>query len=361
MKILIDCHVFDQTLQGTTTYIKGLYNELIKNKEITFYFISYKSDMSKVFGHQENIVYLKYKSKNKFYRLLIDLPLIIKRNKIDYAHFQYVIPPLESCKYIVTIHDVLFLDYPEYFPFLYKFSKKILFKWSAKRANLVLTVSEFSKERIQHFFKIQSVYITPNAVDKVFFETYDKLDVAQQVALKFNFNNYFLFVSRWEPRKNHHFLLKTFVINNYYKDYNLVFIGSKAIEDSKFSTYYKNLNVDIKSKIHFLEKINFEDLLLLNRAATLSIYPSIAEGFGIPPLESIACNVPTICSYTTAMKEFDFLKNYMFNPLSESELKEKIDFALTENDFNLLKEQVQKKYNWNISAEEFIKAVSKKE
>ncbi len=116
LKIFIDCHIFDDGFQGTTTYLKGMYGVLIKDKTKQFYLAAVDVERLKtIFGTAENVHYVRYKSHGKFYRLLIDIPGIIKRNEIDYAHFQYITPPFKYCKYINTIHDLLFLDYPHYF------------------------------------------------------------------------------------------------------------------------------------------------------------------------------------------------------------------------------------------------------
>lgn len=357
IKILVDCHVFDQSLQGTTTYIKGIYKELIKNKDISFYFVTYKYDLVGVFGEDENITYLNYKFKNKFLRLLIDIPLIILKNKIDYAHFQYVVSPIKLCKYIVTIHDVLFLDYPEFFPLSYKLSKSILLKWSAKLADVLLTVSEYSKDRISEHFNVKNIQITPNAVDEIFFEEYNEIENKKNVYLKHGLKDYFLFVSRREPRKNHLTLLKTFVENEYYKDFQLVFIGTKAINDKNYDHYYNQLSNDVKAQIIELEKITFSDLLDITRAARLSIYPSVAEGFGIPPLESLACKIPTICSKTTAMLDFEFIKEFMFNPTDSTDLNNSIQKALLSDDFERLKLNVYQKYTWKNSSEVLLEII----
>jgi glycosyltransferase involved in cell wall biosynthesis len=360
LNILVDCHVFDQSLQGTTTYIKGVYLELIKDKTKNFYFVSHSYNLEEIFGKQKNVFYIKFKSKNKFYRLLIELPQIIKKHSIDYAHFQYIVPPIKRCKYIVTLHDVLFLDYPKYFSFIYKVSKKILYKLSAKYSDIVLTVSEFSKERIEHHFNLQNIYITPNAVESSFYEKYDKVFAQKQVLEKFGIQNYFLFVSRWEPRKNHHLLLKVFVEKEYYKEYNLLFLGDEAIENKEYNHYYKSLSNIIKNKVYKLNKINFQDLLLINRAAKLSIYPSIAEGFGIPPLESIACGIPTVCSNSTAMSDFNLISDCLFNPFDAIDLDDKIKIALSDLNLEEKKDKVFKKYNWSIAAKQIQNALLEK-
>src|SRR5690554_766941 len=203
-KIFADCHVFDGTFQGTTSYLKGLYSELIKTKSNIYYLASDNPEnLEKIFGRHSNVVYLKYRYKNKFLRLLRDIPSLIKKHKIDFAHFQYIVPPIKRCNYIVTIHDVLFLDFPLYFPKSYRVRNKFLFNWSAKQSDVVLTVSYYSKQRIQKHFGISEVSVTYNAIDPVFLEDYNKPEVQSYIKSAFGIENFFLFVSRFEPRKNH--------------------------------------------------------------------------------------------------------------------------------------------------------------
>ena len=362
LRIFVDCHVFDESFQGTTTYIQGLYKELIKDKNITFFFAANAiGRLQAIFGTAENISYLKYQSKNKFYRLAFDIPKLIKKHQIDYAHFQYIVSPIKYCKYIVTVHDVLFLDYPEYFPLSYRLKNKILFKWSANYSDILLTVSEYSKQKIQEHFGVKDVSITPNAVDPVFFKKYDKEKVLQEVKRKYNLNNYWLYISRWEPRKNHHALLKVFVENEYYKMYSLVLIGSQSITNPKFKTLYDGLEESVKKTIITLDKVNFEELVLLLRGATLAVYPSIAEGFGIPPLETSAAGISTVCSNTTAMSDFAFLKNRLFNPFSENDFNDKIKFGLQNQQDISIVETIQKKYSWELSAAIFREKIAPSE
>ncbi len=359
IKILVDCHVFDGNFQGTTTYIKGLYSELIQDKNYHFFFGAYNTAFLKtIFGTHENLTYVAYKSKNKFSRLLFDIPNIIKANKIDFAHFQYVVPPIKHCAYIVTIHDVLFLDFPQYFPFFYRLKNKFLFNRSAKCSDIVLSVSEYSKKQIQKHFGIEKVTVTANAVDPVYFEPFDKEAIQQEVKTKFEAANYFLYVSRWEPRKNHDSLLKVFVEKEYYKDHALVFIGDKAIENKVYNDYYSGLPEAIKAKIFTFNKVNFEDLLLIVRGADLAIYPSLAEGFGIPPLESLASGIPTICSNTTAMVDFDFLEEMQFDPYSETDLNEKIQLGLSDQNWQNRIDEMQRAYSWQKTKTDFLQALN---
>lgn len=358
MKIFVDCHVFDGNLQGTTTYLKGLYTELIKDKSKTFYLASSNPEnLKSIFKIHENVIYLSYSNKNKFFRLLFDIPKMIKQNAIDFAHFQYIVPPIKKCKYIVTVHDVLFLDYPEYFPLWYRLKNKLLFQLSAKFSEVVLTVSEYSKTQIQKNFNVDKITVTPNAVDPAFYQTYNKDEIKALVKEKFGIENYFLFVSRWEPRKNHHTLLKAFVENQFYKNYQLVFVGNHALENPMYVAYYNTLNDSIKERIILLNNIDFPNLLQITRAASIAIYPSIAEGFGIPPLEAIASEIPSICSNTSAMSDFYFMDKNLFDPNDVNDLANKITIGLHETNLSQKKQIVLQKYNWESSAKEFNNAV----
>jgi len=362
LRFFVDCHVFDGGLQGTTTYLRGLYRELIKQGNHTFYLASCDSENLKtVFGEAQNVVYVEYKSHNKFVRLLFDIPQLIKKHKIDYAHFQYIVPPIKLCKYIVTVHDVLFLDFPEYFPAGYKIKNKLLFGASAKYSDIVLTVSPYSKKQIAGHFNIADIAVTPNAVDPVFLENYNKDEAEQSVKKQYDIANYWLFVSRWEPRKNHHTLLRVFVESKYYEDYQLVFVGEKALPNKAYDDYYASLDESIKGQIKTLSKIDHASLVRLVRGAALSVYPSIAEGFGIPPLEAAAAAIPTICSNSTAMSDFKFLEDCLFDPLDREDMKAKIVHALNDKRSVQKRDYIAQHYNWEVAAAAFEEAIARKE
>ena len=253
----------------------------------------------------------------------------------------------------------MFLDFPEFFPLSYRIKNKFLFKWSAKRSDIVLTVSNYSKKQIQKHFAIDEIIITPNAVDPIFFENYDKTAVQTEVKKLFDIEDYCLFISRWEPRKNHHTLLEVFVENKFYNHFSLLFVGYKSIENKKFNDYFFTLSEQIRSKIYIFNKVDAKDLLLFLRGAKMSIYPSFAEGFGIPPLESAAAGVPVICSKSTAMSDFWFLEKTFFNPLKKEELKDKIEQVLNDTKPSNISDIIQKNYNWKISALILIQELKK--
>ena len=354
IKIFVDCHVFDYGFQGTRTYIQGLYLEFTKNKNYTFYLASNKTEILKsIFGESQNIVYLKYKSNNKLVRILIEIPTIISHHKIDFAHFQYIVPPIKKCKYIVTTHDVLFLDFPEFFPILNRIKNNFLYKQSANLADIRLTVSNYSKAKIEKHYKLKNFLVTPNAVSDVFFESYNKQEIQEEVLNKYNIKNHIVYISRWEPRKNHDLVLRAFVDLKLYHTHQLIFVGDTTFKNEIYETLYKSLESNITSQIKSFKKIDFNAMISFLRSAKAFVYPTVAEGFGIPPLEAIAAKIPTLCSNKTAMADFEFFEEFLFDPTNEEEFKFKLSTLLHTNNTERvldISKKIKSKYSWKKSA-----------
>lgn len=352
MRLLIDAHVFDGKFQGTRTYLEGLYTHMTRHQDIEFFFAAHEEQkLKEFFGEAKNIHYVHLHSESRLKRLAIEFPRIIKEYKIDYAHFQYISPLFKTCKEIVTIHDLLFMDFPQYFPSTYKIKNKYLFKRSAKRAEILLSVSEYSKDEIVRHFGIpgDKIHITFNSILPTN-ESVDGIDLKKEYGLE----KYILTVSRIEPRKNHLALLKAFVeLNLKEKGYKLVMVGYKDLSYSQFFDYYNSLDEETKEAIMFLQ-VPFNQLVSLYRNASLFVFPSYAEGFGIPPLEALAYGSSLLCSNATAMREFRLPDEMSFNPEDKEELKAKMVNMLNQpfNQANIAG-VVLSRYNWYNTANSY--------
>ena len=352
MRLLVDAHVFDGRFQGTRTYLEGLYTHLTQHKDIDFFFASTKEEQLKdIFGEADNIHYVHLNGEGRLKRLAIEFPQIIEENKIDYAHFQYISPLFKNCMEIVTVHDLLFMDFPQYFPAKYKTKNEFLFRRSAKRADVLLTVSEFSKDEIVRHFGIKgdNIHITYNSI-------LPSMDIADDIDLKkkYGLDKYILTVSRIEPRKNHLALLKAFVeLGLADQGYQLVMVGGKDLEYADFFAYYDSLSGYLKQSILFLQ-VPFSDLVALYRHASMFVFPSYGEGFGIPPIEAIAYGCPLLCSNATAMAEFGLPDEISFRPDDLEELKEKMLKQLEcPLDVSTYSGRVLSKYDWQQIADGF--------
>ena len=349
MRLLVDCHIFDGKFQGARTYLQGLYQQMVKYSDIDFYFAAQNIERLKTcFGDNRNIHYIQLKSCSGIKRLSLEFHKLIKENFIDYAHYQYISPLRKLSKEIVTIHDLLFLDYPSFFSRKYKYKNSFFFRRSARRADILLTVSEYSRNAIIKHFNIppSQIHVTPNAVlfSKL---TNDNIDVKA----KYGLDKYIITVSRIEPRKNHLALLKSFIeLKLYERGYKLVFVGEPDLTYKSFALFYLELPQNIKDFILFLS-VPYKELVELYRNASLFVFPSFAEGFGIPPLEAIENNCLVLCSNATAMAEYHFPQEMSFAPTNIDEMKRKMLFLL-DNHFPLddIKQELKKKYSWEKSA-----------
>uniref|UniRef100_UPI0025F9F362 glycosyltransferase n=1 Tax=uncultured Flavobacterium sp. TaxID=165435 RepID=UPI0025F9F362 len=225
---------------------------------------------------------------------------------------------------------------------------------------VVLTVSEYSQHKIQQHLGVQNVAITTNGISGEFYKMYDKGEVQAIVAEKFGIENYIIYISRWESRKNQDLLLRAFAESGLHKTHKLVFVGGHSFENNKYEEYFDSLSTEVKGKVADLGNVDFADVLLLLRGALLFAYPSAAEGFGIPPLEAIAADIPTISSNRTSMADFDFIDDYFFDPSNLDEFKYKLLLALKAGNNEAQQKKkftVRERFNWKQSAIAFNQAI----
>ncbi len=361
IKVFIDGYSLNKEPQGVTTYIKELYKEIaIQTSNIKFFIGCFEDDnIKKEFKDQKNISFIFYKHKSRVYRMLFEIPHCIRKEEFDFAHFQYVIPfkRSEKCKYITTIHDILFNEYPEYFSKMYRYKRNFLFYRSAKNTDFLLTVSNYSRESIKKKYQLKNknVFITPNGINESYFKDYNKKKSKIIIKEKYGFDDYILYVSRIEPRKNQELLLKTYLETKIYKtSTHLVFIGKNSIKNIKLNKLVNCLSSNQKQKIHFFENVEQTHLIEFYKAAKMFIYPSKAEGFGIPPLEAGALKIPVLCSNVTAMESFIFFNPYFFNPNDEDGFKRKFQNFYTSYksiDLNIIQDEIKTNYSWEKSAQ----------
>lgn len=358
MKLLVDAHCFDyDTSEGINTHIKGLYCELIKiANDIDFYFAACNLErIMGIFGNANNVHYIRLSSTGKVQRMLTEFPSIIKKYNIDAAHYQYTSPLIKNCFTIVTLHDILFKDYPKLFPLTYKLCRGMLFRMSAYKADMLLTVSEYSRERISHHYGIakEQIFVTQNAVSEDFFNI-DKV-AAKTFTQNQGIGKYILYVSRIEPRKSQITVLQVYdEMKLWQQGYDLVFIGRKTLPTPKFDSYLQFMESKAVCHVHILNQVDYKELKLWYGAASLFIYPALAEGFGIPPIEAGAAGVPCICNNKTAMSDFTFFGNNLIDTSNHQLLHDVIVRNITSIcNTEAISDAIKKKYNWQSIANKF--------
>lgn len=360
-KILIDARCIGGEGQGMRTYLQGMYNaihEMYSDRYELFFAGFHRNAMLQSFPFLDEVHLIELPQVSKVQLFALVFPNVIKTYGIDFAHFQYVTPFVKNCKFIVTTHDVLFLDFPEEFSWSYRLKRKWLFKRALQKSEVRLTVSNYSKERINHWLNIpsQTIEVTPNAVAPKFLKDYQKETVQQEIKEKFGFKNYLLYVSRIEKRKNHHLLLKLYEdLNLAKKDIQLVFIGNDTLGEQSIADSINKAKKQYPGKVHWCSNVEENDLLKIYQAANLFVYPSLAEGFGIPPIEAAALGLRTLCSNQTAMSDFTFFGSQLVDPTNYPAFKNALAQLINTTPVTTIHEQnrnhIQNHYSWTHAAQ----------
>lgn len=359
IRLFADAHSFDKEYQGVRTFIKEIYTILLEQyPDLDIFFgCNNVKRLQEEFPLAKPENFLQYKSGG-FLRFYSDIPRMLQEHKIDFAHFQYIIPfGRKQCRYITTTHDILFNDFKEDFSWPYRFARNYLFKRGIKNADIKTTVSAYSRERIAHYYKIpeKEIAVIPNGVNASFASQFtSRQQAADYVSDKYIIKDYILFVGRIEPRKNHVALLKAWVACGLHrKNIGLVFIGKESIPVQEFNRLVYELGEQYP--VYYIPQVDPLTLEAFYKGCKLFVYPSRAEGFGIPPLEAAIAEAPVLCSSETAMMDFDFFEPWRFDPSNQQELQSKLSAIIenlpTEEKLRDIAQQVLQKYSWHRSAQ----------
>lgn len=210
--------------------------------------------------------------------------------------------PLTAPKHVVTFHDLFPLDSPEWYTTAYVAWYRVLLKKLAKTAIHIIAVSEYTKRRIVERLGVNQskISVVHNGVDESFFRTPRFPSRAVRSALKLPSARYLLCVGSLEPRKNLTRLMAAWaqIVSDLPSDLWLVVAGSSD------RSVYGSAGIEKLPPRVFLTGYVPDCFLIGLYAGSLGfIYPSLAEGFGLPPLEAMACGVPVLTSRVTALPE----------------------------------------------------------
>ncbi len=289
-----------------------------------------------------NIRYFGFTSSHFWEQIILPLFFI---NKHNYILLNFTgLGPVIILKKIITIHDVAFLYNPLWYSFFYRIFYKILTPLCAKTSHKILTVSEFSKSEIIKFINIRKdkIEVVYNAVPSVFYQK-NKDNPFHNIHEK-----YILAVSSLDPRKNFEKLIKAFnKLND--PSIRLFIVGGK-------NNIYNHTHEehDQNDKIVWLGRVSDRELINYYKYALCFVYPSLYEGFGIPPLEAMVSQCPVIASDINVFHEIYNKAVLYVNPTDEEQISDAI--RLLVNDEKLQRKLVDlgeiqsQLYSWKKSA-----------
>jgi glycosyltransferase involved in cell wall biosynthesis len=321
MRFSVDAHAIGQHLTGNETYIRNLLNcfaALDRKAD----FVTYVS-REDAFDEVPERFHKRRVSANPFVRLGYDLPRGLRQDRPHLLHVQYTGPMFCPVPLVVSVHDVSFLEHPEYFS---RF-RSLQLRWTVERtvqsAARVLTPSEFSKRRILESYGLDEskVVVMPNGVCSTFHPI--SREIAQrwaQSALGLAVP-FVLTVGDLQPRKNHVSLIRAFeqLVRAYPQlPHHLVIVGKPTWHAEAIRDVARKSSV--ANRIHFTGFVSDADLVKLYGACDLFVYPSFYEGFGLPILEAMACGRAVACSNTSAMPEVADSAALLFDPHSVDDI-----------------------------------------
>lgn len=283
----------------------------------------------------------------------------------SYSYF----PVLNRTKIIVTIHDVIAEHHPELiFP-----NAKSKFFWKLKQnaairqANLIATVSEYSKQQIVEYFKLpESRLRVISEAARPIFKVLPSNGAMSETLAVYGLKpeeKFLLYVGGISPHKNLSVLIDTFEqIEKNHEKLKLVLVGDYT-DDPFFSAYptlkQKVDDLGLKNKVIFTGFIPDEDLVYLYNAAALLVFPSLEEGFGLPAIEAMTCGTPVAASNCGSLPEVLGTAGRFFNPHDSSNMTEVIRQILA-NDIlrgNMKKSGLSraKQFLWKKAAQDTLK------
>lgn len=368
MRIGINAYPLAKEFSGTSVYLFNLINNLENADTKNEYFLYSRLGIKLPFKHNPNwhlVLTKALLNKSSTFWMLTSAKRQIIKDKIDiFWGTEGVLPidALSGVKKVLTVYDLVWRYYPEVLNINNSFILPLFANRSIRNADYIITISHSVAKELEKEFNISSdrISVIYLGVDSKY-KPLNKDESSEFIVNKYRvYGKYILFVSNIEPKKNVVNLLKAFSIfkNKYDTGHQILLAGGKRWNDFSIYRTYKELKFSNK-QVKFLGYVDFKDLPKLYSGAEAFVLPSIYEGFGLPPLEAMACGTPVVASDIPVFREVLGDAALLVDPHSPEEIAKGIHRVLT--DKTLSKELRQrglqrvKLYSWEKAAQETLK------
>lgn len=362
MKILIDLTSLSYHISGIERYALCISEEMVKQDLENEYLLVFRNEIFNSFmdlidGNRVRATVLH--GNNKLLFREIRLARYVNSADVDVKLFLAFTSPLFVRRngVINTIHDVGIWDFPNALDFLHRMYFRIGCRKSVSVSDVVLTVSKFSKSRICDVFKIDNkkVQVAYSAPSEKVVEQNNRFEYVKE---KYHLpNKYIMSLSTMEPRKNQKLLFQSFSDVADCVDYDLVLVGRAGWNiDEIISDYSAN------SRIHITGFVDDEDVACIYKNAMCFVFPSLYEGFGLPPIEALSLGTSVISSDAASMPEVLREQAIFFKSNDKQELSELL-LNLEKNVGDMpheLDEFQKKNYRFDESARKILKIIEVK-
>jgi glycosyltransferase involved in cell wall biosynthesis len=331
-RIAIDADVLGRQRTGDETYVAALLRELGEAPE-EIVAVTRRPDLV-----PEGIEALELPARSQLTRMSFSLPRVLRRLRPDLAHFLYAIPPGYRGRSVVTVHDLSF----EHLPDVMGIKDRLLFKTqvprSARRADRVLTGSEWTKRDLVDRYGLpdERIVVTPYGIDSAFRPDGARVD-----------GHYALFVGAIQPRKDPLTAVEALALVN--SDLRLLLIGPEKRGAGRVREAVDRLGLG--GRVDWKGHVETTELATLYRGAAVLVFPSRYEGFGLPVVEAMACGTPVVATTAGAIPEVAGDAAVLVEPGDPVALAGGIERALADRDrFVAAGLERARRYSWAATA-----------
>ncbi|MFA6322988.1 MAG: glycosyltransferase family 1 protein, partial [Candidatus Buchananbacteria bacterium] len=367
MKIGVDIRcLMESRYSGISEYAYNLLKALFEIDTQNQYFLFYnKSKSTFLPAFKKNNVFLKgFHYPNKLFNLAMKFFKIAEVDKMIGGVDVFLIPNFlflnlsADCKKLLIVHDLSFDLYPEFFTAKRRLWHRLIGpKNFCLKADKIVAISENTKNDIIKLYGVKEnkiVLINPG-ISELFFTPVTeaaKSEARQKFCLP---KNYIFYLGNLEPRKNVESLILAFEKVKT-PDMHLVIAGSLAWKYNNIKKIWENSA--LKDKIKFLGYVAAEDKPALYAMAKVFVYPSIYEGFGLPPVESMACGTPVITGFNSSLIESVADAGLLIDQNNINEIAQSIDLVLNDeklrNNLKIRSQAHAQKFHWLDKAQEIL-------
>ncbi len=334
MRIAIDARKLHD--YGIGTYVRNLVAWLAKmDGDHQYLLVCPPRDIEFVRSLGPRFEAYEERAGNYSVREQLSLPLALARAHVDLFHApHYVVSPFTNVPFVVTIHDCIHLRFPQYLPNrLAHMYARTMMRSSARRAQRVLTVSEASRQDILHYLHVPAdrVEVIHNALDERLAAAPTPESLAE-VRSRYQLESPFiLYAGNIKPHKNLERLVEAYSIlrRRGVQHARLLIIGDEV---SKYPVLRRLVHrFQLHPHVRFFGFVSDAMLSALYRLASVFVFPSLYEGFGLPPLEAMAAGAPVVASNTSSLPEVVGDAALLVDPMDAGAIADAMARVLTDD------------------------------
>lgn len=301
MRIAIDARMIKPgTMHGIARYVFHLLRGLcVRGAEHKIFVLVNDESPLEKYTWPDHMVLVPVRADWISLREQWEIPKLLKRLRADLFHApSFVTPFVVPCRMIMTIHDLNHVVLRHFYTPFHQFYYRVIVRESMRRSQFVLTVSHFSKREIVRTLNVPAdkIFVTYNGVSELYKPITDNKELAYVRDIYGLPQRFILCVSNNKPHKNVHQLVRAFC----YADLDLPLVLACPVDNNLIRIAE---NYGKKHLVYFSKFIEEEHLPAVYANTELFVYPSTYEGFGLPPLEALACGTPVVVARSSSLPE----------------------------------------------------------